>query len=150
MRWGQIDLLVYSKAFTGPGSVKPHATCPIFLQLGHSVAECTFYSNEPAKRTRATSAGPRHVATSTEICMNLNQGKCLRNDYQQKHFCSFRDCGGPHVSLLCPYVKDCAERLALADRYLRRDSPYGIITHTKLRKCTAIYTKARRVLESST
>ena len=47
-------------------------------------------------------------------------------------------------------VKDCAERLALADRYLRRDSPYGIITRTKLRKCIAIYIEARRVLESST
>ena len=42
-------------------------------------------------------------------------------------------------------VKDCAERLALADRYLH---PYEIITHTNCAN-TELFIQKRKVLEGS-
>ena len=100
--WGQIDPLLYSKAFTGPGRAKPHAACPICLQIGHSMSECSFYCDEPAKGVRATPGGLGPRAINREICISLNRGRCLQNECPHKHICSVTGCGGSHASLHCP------------------------------------------------
>ena len=100
--WGQIDPLLYSRAFTGPGKAKANATCPLCLGIGHSAMACHLYSEGPARKSRGTAAGPRHAAPAREICINFNRGRCLRNDCPRRHVCSIRGCGGPHASLRCP------------------------------------------------
>ena len=101
--WGQIDPLLYSRAFTGPGKAMANATCPLCLGLGHSAADCSFYLGGPAKTAWGATAGPRQSApTYREICIRFNRGRCLRNDCPRRHICSVKGCGGPHASLCCP------------------------------------------------
>ena len=100
--WGQIDPLLYSRAFTGPGKAKANATCPLCLGIGHSATAYHLYSEGLARTTRGTAAGPQCAALAQhKICINFNQGQCLRNDCPRQHVCSICGCGSPHASLCC-------------------------------------------------
>ena len=48
--WGNIDPLLYSRAFTGPGKAKANATCPLCLGVGHLAPECYLYTDGPARK----------------------------------------------------------------------------------------------------
>ena len=101
--WGQIDPLLYSRAFTGPGKAMANATCPLCLGLGHSAADCSFYLGGPAKTAWGATAGPRQSApTYREICIRFNRGRCLRNDCPRRHICSVKGCGGAACLTLLP------------------------------------------------
>ena len=104
--WGHIDPDLYTRAFTGPGKAKPQATCDLCLSTTHVSSQCHFYSGGPVKRPQASMAGPKHpaqaTATSREICLNFNRGKCSRNDCQRRHVCLISGCGGSHQAMHCP------------------------------------------------
>ena len=59
--WGNIDPQLYAKAFTGVGKAKPRAWCESCLTGQHSTSDCPlFYAGGPARKARATPAGPKH------------------------------------------------------------------------------------------
>lgn len=101
--WGQIDPQIYSKAFTG-ASRRASSLCSLCLATSHGTAECPLYTPGPAKKPRASPAGPRRtapLANGKEICLNYNRGRCSRDDCPRSHACSFRGCGGAHPALRC-------------------------------------------------
>ena len=103
--WGQIDPALYSRAFTGPGKAKPHATCTSCLQAGHDQSDCPLYTDGSAKKVRGTVAGPRAsapISSTREVCRNFNRGQCAGNDCRRLHVCSVRGCAGPHALFRCP------------------------------------------------
>ena len=102
--WGNIDPQLYAKAFTGSGKARPRAWCDSCLTAQHSTADCPlFYPGGPAKKARATPAGPRHSSRpniASEICRNFNRGRCHSPNCPRKHVCL--SCGGSHQSVQCP------------------------------------------------
>ena len=95
--WSQIDPHLYTRAFTGPGKAKSHATRPVCLKPGHSVNECDLYGGGPVKKGRATQAGPARTAPiikGREVYINFNRGKCMHEDCPRLHTRPLRGCGG--------------------------------------------------------
>ena len=102
--WGIIDPQTYARAFTGVNKARAGTLCSICLDPTHSTSECTLYSGGPAKRPRASQAGPKRngpLTSAREICLNFNRGRCAKEDCPRAHACSFRGCGGQHPDTRC-------------------------------------------------
>ena len=102
--WGQLDPQLYAVAFTGPGKSRTNTRCTLCLEATHSTQACPLYTNGPAKKPRATPAGPKRTATRShgkEICHNFNRGTCSREGCPRSHVCLVPGCGGPHPALHC-------------------------------------------------